>query len=56
MLTVKEEHLNLMDKIQEPMNIDHFEVQPQNVDFEITDSRHKCYLSEGKTSEYLFKS
>jgi hypothetical protein len=41
---VKEEHLNLMEKTQDTLNLDHFEVQPPNVDFEVADSRQKCYL------------
>lgn len=44
MYLVKEEHLNLMGKPQDTLNLDHFEVQPPNVDFEVTDSRQKCYL------------
>ncbi|XP_025411398.1 forkhead box protein D2-like isoform X3 [Sipha flava] len=44
MLSVKEEHLNLMEKTQDTLNLDHFEVQPPNVDFEVADSRQKCYL------------
>lgn len=41
---VKEEHLNLMEKTQDTLNLDHFDVQTPNVDFEVTDSRQKCYL------------
>lgn len=41
---VKEERLNLLEKAQDPLNLDHFEVQPPNVDFEVTDSLQKCYL------------
>ncbi|XP_050431634.1 forkhead box protein L2-like isoform X2 [Adelges cooleyi] len=45
LISVKEEHLNLIEKAQDTLNLDHFEVEnPQNVDFEVTDSRQKCYL------------
>lgn len=41
---MKDEHLNLLEKTQDTLNLEHFEVQPPNVDFEVTDSRQKCYL------------
>jgi len=41
---VKEEHLNLIEKTQDTLNLDQFEVHPPNVDFEVSDSRQKCYL------------
>ncbi|VVC43238.1 Hypothetical protein CINCED_3A024715 [Cinara cedri] len=44
MHSVKEEHMNLMEKPQDTLNLDHFEAQPPNVDFEVTDSLQKCYL------------
>ncbi|CAI6366280.1 unnamed protein product [Macrosiphum euphorbiae] len=44
MISVKDEHLNLLEKTQDTLNLEHFEVQPPNVDFEVTDSRQKCYL------------
>ncbi|XP_050534179.1 forkhead box protein D2-like [Daktulosphaira vitifoliae] len=43
-ISVKEEHLNLIEKNQDTLNLDHFEVQPPNVEFEVADSRQKCYL------------